>query len=361
MASTTSSARSGLPCRLSDTLAILPASDRGRMLSLLDHAELSRLAACARPLKDMIQKDNALWKALYRRRFLSGTHRRNEWDLVLWCLRTDTSSAETPRRRADLIRSANWCSIYRRRITTEANLRLGRSVTAVQELGCTNDHYRISTCSECRCSPLTGAMLHLAPPISDTAAARHASIEFPAHASIGQAAQQHRRHSLLASPHITVWKDVGNYHGRCICPYMDDHYVLGWCEMEGSTNEYALGIYSRGHADRLGTINVPAGCWPVGVDGKWALLAGYSSEDDDARPVNCELLLMFSGNVDDITVIDMDRNAMHTAYVEGTWEVACFYETDDESATVYTARLGPKNTTLDNSRGVQHAQFADGG
>jgi hypothetical protein len=41
----------------------------------------------------------------------------------------------------------------------------------------------------------------------------------------------------------------------------------------------------------------------------------------------------------DITVIDLDRSSKHSICIEDKWDAVCFYEVNDESATVYTARI----------------------
>jgi hypothetical protein len=38
-------------------------------------------------------------------------------------------------------------------------------------------------------------------------------------------------------------------------------------------------------------------------------------------------------------MMDLDNMVMYSSYIDGCWHFACFYETDDKTVTVYTARV----------------------
>jgi hypothetical protein len=63
-----------------------------------------RLSACYRLLKDIIRNNKAIWKELYKRDFLSGAYRKEEWEFTFWCVRTDPNITTMLTRRTDVIK-----------------------------------------------------------------------------------------------------------------------------------------------------------------------------------------------------------------------------------------------------------------
>jgi hypothetical protein len=113
-----------LLCKSLVLLPALPIDNQNNIFSLLSHTDILRLSACYHFLRKTIFNDNLFWKALYKDKFLSGAQYVEEYDFVLWCVRTNPKAPNKLLvRKMKMLENLDWYNIYCRRVIMENNWR----------------------------------------------------------------------------------------------------------------------------------------------------------------------------------------------------------------------------------------------
>ncbi|KAI8053705.1 hypothetical protein BDF22DRAFT_742677 [Syncephalis plumigaleata] len=302
----TSGTNSSIPCRLLNLLLFaLPSSSQLYFFALLSHTELLRLNRCCRSLRNVIQNNPILWKYLYRLEYLSDAYYPIEWDFVLWCVRTSQPSNPMPRRRMDLINDINWYDSYRRRTTTENNWRLDYANTNRISLGPDDGIFGARRFADVHSIPASGDIL--------------------------------QRESTSASPSIASLGSFDLDQHSNTSPTLGDHYMTTIFEHDIKHDYKTVTMFMRGHDGPLDSIDIPATCYILSISRKWALVVEMPNKPAPS----------FGITFTSITVIDLDHSILHSDSIHSAWDKVCFYRTDDDSATVYTARVDDSGKRLE--------------
>jgi hypothetical protein len=268
---TNSSSTSNLLYKPLVILTALPPDDKSSIYDAIGHKELVGLSACCRTLRVFILSDKQLWRVLYVKKFLSGAQYNREYEFILWCIRTNQESPTSPTRRMDILKNVDWYDVCRRRITTESNWRNDYSNIAYVDLKPSGKTRKHPSDFNVECIMATGVIIKRVSRSNNSEFTHYYNLNLQAHPDLKQHHDVTSCFRLHASPNMTLL-NKGDNTDEYNSITMGDHYIVAKHKTDVENDEETLSIFTRGHGDRLATINIPKDNHIYEVNGRWALL-----------------------------------------------------------------------------------------
>jgi hypothetical protein len=280
MTSAANNIHSGMPSTQLNLLMVLPYQDRHSIFNMLNYTEIMRLSACSHSLREIIRDDNILWRRLYKQDFLSSGYRKEEWEFIFWCVRTDPNTKIIPTRRADVIKSVDWYNTYRRRITTENNWRYGYS-NATEIDTEWDDIYGNKKEYKYRSTLATSIILKRSNYEIDVWKHSYYHVDYPAYSNLKHSNNKTQHYSFYTLPKNSLYgNSASNSDYIFMTSYMGDYYVAGVKRNQEETcKTMVIALYNNEDETKNVTINISLDAVVRMVDGKWALVCDKSDED----------------------------------------------------------------------------------